>query len=72
VAKGWGKLHNEELCDLYTPPNIIRFIKTRMVRWTGEMSHNSVGLQGLYQGSLYFFSFSTLHPLAVICPPLFV
>jgi hypothetical protein len=24
---GWRKLHNQELCDLYSSPNIIRIIK---------------------------------------------
>jgi hypothetical protein len=28
-----GKLHNEELRDLYSSPSIIRIIKTRMMRW---------------------------------------
>jgi hypothetical protein len=30
---GWGKLHNEELHDLYTAPNITKVIKSRTVRW---------------------------------------
>jgi hypothetical protein len=29
VAGGWRRLHNEELQNLYTPPNIIRVIKSR-------------------------------------------
>ena len=28
-----GKLHNEELNDLYCSPNIVRMIKSRRVRW---------------------------------------
>jgi hypothetical protein len=28
----WRKLHNEELNDLYSPPNIIRVIKSRRMR----------------------------------------
>jgi hypothetical protein len=27
VTGGWRKLHNEELDNLYSPPNIIRMIK---------------------------------------------
>jgi hypothetical protein len=29
------KLHNEELSDLYFSPNIIRVIKSRIMRWAG-------------------------------------
>jgi hypothetical protein len=29
----WRKLHNEELHNLYSSPNIIRMIKSRRVRW---------------------------------------
>jgi hypothetical protein len=32
------KLHNEELHNLYSPPNIIRFIKSRMMRWAGHVA----------------------------------
>jgi hypothetical protein len=33
VTGGWRKLHNEELCDLYSSPSIIRIIKPRRLRW---------------------------------------
>jgi hypothetical protein len=29
MAGGWRRLHNEELCNLYASPNIIRVIKSR-------------------------------------------
>jgi hypothetical protein len=32
------KLHNEELCDLYSSPNIIRIIKSRRMRWAGHVA----------------------------------
>ena len=33
VKTEWRKLHNEELNDLYSLPNIIRVIKSRRIRW---------------------------------------
>jgi hypothetical protein len=33
VTGDWRKLHNEELHNLYYPPNIIRMIKSRRMRW---------------------------------------
>jgi hypothetical protein len=34
VIRGeWRKLRNEELNDLYSPPNIIRVIKSRRKKW---------------------------------------
>jgi hypothetical protein len=32
VGTGWRKLHNEELHNLYTSPNIIRVINSRRIR----------------------------------------
>jgi len=32
------KLHNEELNDLYSSPNIVRVIKLRRMRWTGHVA----------------------------------
>jgi hypothetical protein len=34
----WRKLHNEELHNLYSLPNIIRIIKSRRMRWTGHVA----------------------------------
>jgi hypothetical protein len=38
VAGGWRRLHNEELHNLYAPPNIIRVIISRRVRWAGHVA----------------------------------
>jgi hypothetical protein len=29
VTEDWRKIHNEEINDLYSPPNIIRVIKSK-------------------------------------------
>jgi hypothetical protein len=33
------KLHNEELSDLYSSPNIVWVIKSRRMRWAGHVVH---------------------------------
>jgi hypothetical protein len=38
VTVEWRKLHNEELSDLSSPPNIIRVIKSRRTRWAGHLA----------------------------------
>ena len=38
VTREWRKLHNEELNDLYSLPNIVRVIKSRRVRWAGYVA----------------------------------
>jgi hypothetical protein len=37
VTGDWRKLHNEELHNLYSSPNIIRMIKSRMMKWAGHV-----------------------------------
>jgi hypothetical protein len=39
VTGEWGKLHNEELNDLYYLPNIVRVVKSRRMRWAGHVVH---------------------------------
>jgi hypothetical protein len=38
VTWEWRKLHYEELNDLYCPPNIVRVIKSRRMRWAGNVA----------------------------------
>jgi hypothetical protein len=38
VTGEWGKLHNEELHDLYPSPSTIRIIKARRMRWAGHVA----------------------------------
>ena len=34
----WRKLHNEELSDLYSLPNIVRVVKSRKMIWAGHVA----------------------------------
>ena len=34
----WRKLHNEELNDLYSLPNIVLVVKSRQMRWAGHVA----------------------------------
>jgi hypothetical protein len=38
VTGEWRRLHNEELNDLYSSPDIIRVIKLRRIRWAGHVA----------------------------------
>jgi hypothetical protein len=37
VTGQWRKLHNEELCDLYSFPNMVWVVKPRRIRWVGHV-----------------------------------
>jgi hypothetical protein len=39
VTGEWRKLHNGELHNLYSFPNIIRQIRSRRMRWVGHVAH---------------------------------
>ena len=38
VFSEWRKLHNEELNDLYSIPNIVWVVKSRRMRWAGHVA----------------------------------
>ena len=38
VTGEWSRLHNEELNDLYSSPNIVLVIKSRRMRWAGHVA----------------------------------
>ena len=39
VTGEWRKLHNEELNDLYSLPNLVGVVKSRRMRWAGHVAH---------------------------------
>jgi hypothetical protein len=39
VTEKWRKLHNEELNDLYSLPDIVRVVKSRRMRWATVGGH---------------------------------
>jgi hypothetical protein len=41
VTGNWKRLHNEELNELYSSPNIVRVIKSRRMRWAGHVARIS-------------------------------
>jgi hypothetical protein len=38
IIGGWRKLHNEELHNLYSLPDIIRMMKSWRMRWAGHVA----------------------------------
>jgi hypothetical protein len=44
----WRKLHNDELHSLYSSPNIVRAIKSRRMRWAGNVARMGEG-RGVYR-----------------------
>jgi hypothetical protein len=43
VTGEWRELHNEELKDLYSLPNIVRVVKSRRMRWAWHVARMGEG-----------------------------
>jgi hypothetical protein len=43
ITREWRKLHNGELHNFYSSPDIIRQIKSRIIRWAGHVAHMREG-----------------------------
>ena len=48
VTGEWRRLHNKELNDLYSSPNIVRVIKSIRMRWAGHVARMGEG-RGVYR-----------------------
>ena len=48
VTEEWRQLHNEELNDLYSSPDIVRVIKSRRMRWEWRVACMGVR-RGVYR-----------------------
>ena len=48
MARNWRRLHNEELNDLYSSPNIVWVIKSRRMRWAGHVARMGE-VRGVYR-----------------------
>ena len=48
MTRVWRKLYNEELNDLYSPPNIVWVIKSRIIRWARHVAR--MGEKRVYTG----------------------
>jgi hypothetical protein len=44
----WGKLHNDELHNLYSSPDIVRVIKSRRMKWAVHVARMGEG-RGVYR-----------------------
>ena len=47
VTGEWRKLHNEELSELYSLPDIVRVVKSRRMRWAGHVARVREGKRPL-------------------------
>jgi len=43
ITGEWRKLHNEELSDRYSLPNIVWVVKSRRLRWAGYVARMGEG-----------------------------
>jgi hypothetical protein len=44
----WRKLHNDELHNLYSSPNVVRVIKSKRMKWAGNVARMGEG-RGVYR-----------------------
>jgi hypothetical protein len=54
VTGEWRKIHNENIHDLYTSPDIFRAMKSKRMRWDGNVARMGIGevYTGFWWGNL--------------------
>jgi hypothetical protein len=54
VVGGWRRLYNVELCNLYISPYTIRMIRSRRMKWVGNVTHgiNEKSIKKIVQKNL--------------------
>jgi hypothetical protein len=52
VTREWRKLRKEELNDLYCSPNIFRVIKSRRIKWVGNVARMGEVRTGFCWGNM--------------------
>jgi hypothetical protein len=50
--ESWRKVHNDELHNLYSSPNIVMVIKSRRMRWAGHVERMGEAFTGFWLGGL--------------------
>jgi hypothetical protein len=48
--RSWRRLHNDELNNLYSSPNIVRVIRSRRMRWVGHVACIEEGRGEVFMG----------------------
>jgi hypothetical protein len=66
ITEGCRKLHNEEVLNLYSLPNIVRVLKSRSMRWARHVARMVMNL-GFHKGGEFFKELSVKFTSQGLC-----